>query len=54
MGKDRQINSWGYIDWIQRELSGGGFPASIGFVNLLPGKRQAEHTHHSEIGRAHV
>ena len=48
MGKDRQINSWGYIDWIQRELSGGGFPASIGFVNLLPGKRQAEHTHHSE------
>ena len=48
MGKDRQMNSWGYIDWIQREPSGGGFPASIGFVNLLPGKRQAEHTHHSE------
>lgn len=48
MEKDRQITSWGYIDWIQRKLFGDGFPASIGFVNLLPGKQQAKHTHHSE------
>lgn len=48
MKQDRQITSWGYIDWIQSELFGDGFPVSIGIVNLLPGKQQAEHTHHSE------
>ena len=48
MAYERQITSWGFIDWIQSELLDEKAPVSIGLVNLLPGKQQAEHTHHSE------
>ena len=48
MNPNRQITSWGHIDWLQTESQEGIAQTNIGIVSLLPGMRQAEHTHYSE------
>jgi len=44
----RQITSWGHIDWLRTKAKDSSAQADIGIVCLLPGKKQAEHTHYSE------
>ncbi|MBQ6798767.1 MAG: histidine kinase [Oscillospiraceae bacterium] len=48
MSEYRQITSWGHIDWLRTKAKDSSAQADIGIVCLLPGKKQAEHTHYSE------
>lgn len=49
MNAYKQVTSWGHIDWLQSKNRDSSMQAEIGIVNLLPRKRQAEHTHYSEV-----
>lgn len=46
---ERQITSWGYVDWLWSKDLDSAAQADIGVVCLLPRASQAEHTHYSEI-----
>lgn len=48
MKEYRQPTSWGYIDWLRSAAHDKNARADVGIVCLLPGKKQAEHTHYSE------